>query len=123
MQRKTPLIVAVTAALVAMAVYLAVTAWRLGVTVVVRNSDPTPITNVRVSMGGTTLDLGTIAAGATASGRAIPVADSDVGIEYTDTSGTKRSVRIPIYITGGYRGRVHGEIRDGALVSSDQTLY
>ncbi len=127
MPRKTKLIFAgslgAIALLIAIGVFIGVPALQPGVLVIVKNSDPAPITNVQVFVGGKVLNLGTIAPGATESGRAIPSADSDVSIQYVDASGAKQSVRVDTYVTGGLRGRVDVEVRGGSLVSSRVRLH
>ena len=127
MPRKTKLILAgslgAIVLLIAVGVFIGVPALQPGVLVVVKNSDLTPITNVQVFVGGKVLNLGTIAPGATARGRAIPSADSDVSIQYVDASGAQQSVRVDTYVTGGYRGRVDAEVRGGSLVSSRVRLH
>ena len=109
--------------LIAIGVFIGVPAMQPGVLVIMKNSDPAPITNVQVFLGGKVLDLGSIAPGATASGRAIPSADSDVSIQYLDASGAQQSVRVDTYVTGGYRGRVDAEVRGGSLASSRVRLH
>jgi hypothetical protein len=129
MPRKTKLILAGSLGVIAViALLIAVemlvrSAFQPGVvSVVVKNSDPTPITNVQVFVGGKTLELGTIAPGAAASGSAVPSADSDVAIRYVDASGAQQSVHVDTYVTGGVRGRVDVEVRGGSLVSSSAEL-
>ncbi len=94
-----------------------------GILVVVKNSDPTPIVNVRVLIGGKALNLGTITPGRTARGLVKPTADSDVLILYVDAGGVQQSVRVDTYVTGGYRGRVDAEVHAGLLVTSLDRLY
>jgi hypothetical protein len=126
MPRKTKLILAGSLGVIALLIAVGMlvrSALQPGVvSVVVKNSDPTPITNVQVLVGGQTLELGTIAPGAAASGSAVPSADSDVAIRYVDASVAQQSVRVDTYVTGGVRGRVDVEVRGGSLVGSSAEL-
>ncbi|HEX8323276.1 MAG TPA: hypothetical protein VF595_05110 [Tepidisphaeraceae bacterium] len=127
MPPKTKLIVAgslgAIVLVIAAGMFAGVPALQPGVLVVVKNSDPAAISNVQVFVGGKVIGLGTIAPGATASGRAVPSADSDVAIQYIDAVGAQQAVRVDTYVTGGYRGRIDAEVRGGSLVSSCAELH
>lgn len=83
--------------------------------VAVTNFEPAPITQVKVIAGGTTLDLGTIAPGATAGGWIVPVADSAATVQYVDDSGITRTATADTYITRGIGGDLTLDLRDGKL--------
>ena len=93
-----------------------------GVLIVVRNTGANQMFDVQAELGGKKIRLGDIATGATASGRAVPGADSDIIITFTDELRTPHSIQLDIYITGGYSGCVEAEIRDGVLVSKSDSL-
>jgi len=93
-----------------------------GVLIVVRNTGANQMFDVQAELGGKKIRLGDIATGDSASGRAVPGADSDILITFTDELRTPHSIQLDIYITGGYSGRVEAEIRDGALVSKSDGL-
>lgn len=91
--------------------------------VVVKNSDATPMSNVRVHVGGKAVDLGSLQPGAATHGRVRASQDSDVRIVYSDAAGLQQEVRIDTYVTNGNRGRIDAEVRGGSLVGSRVRLY
>ena len=99
-----------------------VTISQRGVLVVVSNSGSETMTGVQVALGGKQVKLGNIRAGDSASGRIVPAADSDVAITFTDSVGTSQTVRVDTYVTGGLKGRVDAEVKDGQLKGSKTNL-
>jgi hypothetical protein len=74
--------------------------------------------DVEASLGGKLIRLGDIAPNDFASGRVVPIGDSDILIAFSDPAGNLQQLRLDIYITGGYRGRVDADIADGQVKSS-----
>jgi hypothetical protein len=84
--------------------------------VVVKNSDPATIKDVRVFMGGQWLELGAIEPDKTARASVVPTGDSGVAVKYVDAADIERLHYIDCYVTGGYHGRFDAEIQGGKVV-------
>jgi len=102
--------------------HAAVAVGQRGVLVVVKNSGSRPMSNVLVILGGKQIALGDIAAGASARGRVVPVADSDVAISFADGTAATQVVRVDTYVTNGIKGKVDADVADGQLKGSKADL-
>jgi len=78
--------------------------------------------NVLVILGGKQITLGDSAAGASARGRVVPVADSDVAISFADGTAATQVVRVDTYVTNGIKGKVDADVADGQLKGSKADL-
>jgi len=88
--------------------------WPRGVEAILTNVGTTVMRDVRVVVTGKTYELGGLQPNERRSLRVNPTGESHIVIDYTDPSGTPRSVTVDCYFEPNYYGSVSVDVAEGA---------
>ena len=94
--------------------------WNRGVTVIVRNAEPTPLVDVTVHVTGADYAIGDIASGSSRQVVVAPTGASHVEISHRGVDGRER-IPVTCYFEAGDSGTIHVELsRSSATVVDNQ---